>query len=101
MHTHSKTGKVKFASAHDLRRSFGNRWARKVTTPVLQKLMRHESISTTMGYYVDLDADEIAEDLYKAHGQEQAANRQPPIGVCSVLGSVEAPGPVLPAQETT
>ena len=33
---------------------------------VLQKLMRHESIETTMGYYVDLDADELAEDLYRA-----------------------------------
>jgi len=33
---------------------------------VLQRLMRHESIETTMGYYVDLDADELAEDLYRA-----------------------------------
>ena len=27
------------------------------------QLMRHESIATTNAYYVDLDADEIAEDL--------------------------------------
>ena len=32
VHTHAKSGKVKFASAHDLRRSFGTRWAKRVTT---------------------------------------------------------------------
>jgi hypothetical protein len=31
--------------------------------------MRHESIQTTNAYYVDLDADEIAEDLYRVSGQ--------------------------------
>lgn len=71
VHTDPRTGKVKFASAHDLRRSFGNRWAKKVMPAVLQRLMRHESIETTMGYYVDLDADELAEDLYKAHEKGQ------------------------------
>jgi integrase len=76
VHTHPKTGKVKWASAHDLRRSFGTRWARKVTTAVLQKLMRHESISTTMGYYVDLDAEELAEDLYEKYGQKQATDQR-------------------------
>jgi integrase len=86
VHTHPKTGKVKFASAHDLRRSFGNRWARRVTTAVLQKLMRHASITTTMSYYVDLDAAELAEHLW---------------GVGSVLGIVAASGPVPAAQETT
>lgn len=55
----------KFASAHDFRRAFGTRWARKVMPMVLQKLMRHESIETTLRYYVDLDADEMAEELWK------------------------------------
>ena len=32
---------------------------------VLQKLMRHDSIETTLRYYVDLDADEMAEELWK------------------------------------
>ena len=32
--------------------------------------MRHESIQTTNAYYVDLNADEIAEDLYRNFGQE-------------------------------
>ena len=34
--------------------------------------MRHESIQTTNFYYVDLDADEIAEDLYRVSGQVSA-----------------------------
>ena len=32
---------------------------------VLQRLMRHDSIETTMRYYVDLDADEMVEELWK------------------------------------
>jgi integrase len=63
----------KYASAHDLRRSFGNRWAKRLPTASLQKLMRHESIATTMRYYVDLDAYELAEDLYRAHSQATAS----------------------------
>jgi hypothetical protein len=39
---------------------------------VLQELMRHESIDTAMGFYVDLDADELAEDLYRAHEKGQS-----------------------------
>ena len=41
-------GKVKYASAHDLRRSFGERWASRVMPNVLQELMRHENIQTTL-----------------------------------------------------
>jgi integrase len=61
------TGKVKYATAHDLRRSFGNRWASRVRTPVLQRLMRHANIQTTLKYYVSLDADEVAADLWAKH----------------------------------
>ena len=57
----------KFASAHDLRRSFGTRWARRVMPAVLQRLMRHAAIETTLRYYVDLDADELAADLWRDH----------------------------------
>ena len=57
----------KTASAHDLRRSFGSRWARRVMPAVLQRLMRHASIQTTMGFYVDLDADEVAAELWADH----------------------------------
>ena len=34
------------------------------------RMMRHESIQTTMAFYVDLDADEIAEDLYRSPGEQ-------------------------------
>jgi len=54
----------KFASAHDLRRAFGTRWARRVKPAVLMALMRHESIETTLDYYVELEADEIAAELW-------------------------------------
>jgi len=64
--TDSQTGKVKFASAHDLRRSFGCRWAPRVMPQVLMELMRHESIETTLKYYVGLNAERTAEVLYAA-----------------------------------
>ena len=50
-------------------RPFGTRWARLAPTAVLMQLMRHESIQTTNAYYVDLNADEIAEDLYRDFGR--------------------------------
>ena len=53
-------GKVKFASAHDLRRSFGTRWAKVLMPAELMVLMRHENINTTMKFYVDLPADDLA-----------------------------------------
>jgi len=42
----------KYASAHDLRRSFGTCWAQRVKPATLQLLMRHRSIETTLAYYV-------------------------------------------------
>ena len=60
--------KVKYASAHDLRRAFGLRWANLVMPPILQQLMRHESISTTMEYYVGRNAEAAAEVLWEAVG---------------------------------
>ena len=63
-----RTDKVKFASAHDLRRSFGDRWARKVMPVVLQELMRHESIETTLKYYVAANADMTAQAVWDSCG---------------------------------
>jgi integrase len=42
-------------SLHDLRRSFGSRYAAAVPAPVLQRLMRHADIKTTLAYYTDVD----------------------------------------------
>lgn len=59
----------KFATAHDLRRSFGTRWASRVKPATLQLLMRHKSIETTMKYYVSQDSDEIADELWAEYGR--------------------------------
>ena len=58
----AKTANVK-ATAHDFRRSFGTRWSRQVMPAILQKLMRHADIKTTMEFYVSHDADDIGEQL--------------------------------------
>lgn len=54
------------ATAHDFRRAFGTRWALLVHPLILQRIMRHKNIETTMKYYIDLDADKIADELWAA-----------------------------------
>lgn len=75
----------KFATAHDLRRAFGTRWAPRVKPATLQLLMRHASIQTTLAYYVALDADDVADELWAQHdrphtlphtGSESAENER-------------------------
>lgn len=61
---------AKYASAHDLRRSFGTRWAGRVKPATLQLLMRHKSIETTLKYYVEQDTDDIADELWKSFPPE-------------------------------
>ena len=56
----------KFASAHDLRRSFGERWMSRVMPAVLQKLMRHASIETTLKYYAAGQTDEMSKVVWGA-----------------------------------
>ena len=53
----------KHVTAHDLRRSFGTRWALKVHPLVLKKLMRHETLDTTLRFYVDLDDSQITDAI--------------------------------------
>jgi integrase len=43
------------ATMHDLRRTFGSRYAATVPAPVLQRLMRHSDIKTTMRFYTNVD----------------------------------------------
>ena len=50
------------ATAHDLRRSFGHRWADRVRPHIL----RHSAISTTMSFYVQAEADETAAAVWAA-----------------------------------
>ena len=63
----------KYASAHDFRRSFGTRWAKRVMPPTLQLLMRHKSIETTLKYYVEQDADDVADELYQGFALKNPA----------------------------
>jgi integrase len=58
----------KFASAHDLRRAFGKRWASKLPPHQLRELMRHASINTTLAFYVGEDAEATAEAIWSASG---------------------------------
>jgi integrase len=50
---------------HDLRRSFGSRYAAVVPAPVLQRLMRHADIKTTLAFYTNVD-DVLEEAILKA-----------------------------------
>jgi integrase len=74
VNTDPRTGKIKYASAHDLRRSFGERWAARVMPQVLMQLMRHESIETTMRYYVGRNAETTADVLYAAVAGKTTGN---------------------------
>jgi integrase len=58
----------RYATAHDLRRSFGSRWAKRVMPAVLKDLMRHADISTTMTYYVDQSAEDVGDVLRQSLG---------------------------------
>ncbi len=81
----------KYASAHDLRRAFGTRWAKRVMPAVLKRLMRHSSITTTMSYYVDLDAADVADELWAKFG----ATYNTPYNNRAENGN--GPGPAEPA----
>lgn len=67
----------KYASAHDLRRAFGREWALKVKPTVLQRLMRHSSISTTMRYYAHLESEDIGDALWSEVGYQVGLKRGP------------------------
>ena len=77
----------KYATAHDLRRAFGTSWAKRVMPAVLKRLMRHSSINTTMAYYVDLEASEVADDLWDKFGGEEAGNTSGNTGPKNANGS--------------
>ncbi len=62
------TADGKAASCHDFRRAFGLRWCKVVMPKVLQELMRHEDIKTTMKYYVGQLAEDAADAIWNATG---------------------------------
>ena len=61
-----------------------------VSQDLLQMMMRHSSYQTTKAFYIDLDGDELAEDLYRIYGRAG-----------SVLGIVSAQGPGPVEGQTT
>ncbi len=65
-----------FATAHDLRRSFGLRWAKLVKPFVLKGMMRHESVLTTEQYYATAEADHWADEINRAWEQENRRNNR-------------------------
>lgn len=73
----SQGDKVKYASAHDLRRSFGARWAKVLMPADLKVLMRHEDIQTTMKYYVGQQAESLAETIWNAARMDTSLDSSP------------------------
>ena len=69
--------KVKYASAHDLRRAFGERWAARLMPAQLMELMRHESIETTLRFYVGTDAQRTADAAWAAFDRAGGAISTP------------------------
>ena len=69
--THPVTGEQKFASAHDLRRAFGERWSIRVMPTVLRELMRHESLDTTLRFYVGTNTQRTNDAIWAAFNREQ------------------------------
>ena len=74
--------RIKYASAHDLRRAFGERWADRVDAQVLMELMRHEDIETTLRFYVGRNARRTSRTLWRAYHREmeerlKVGNRAP------------------------
>jgi integrase len=69
------SGDGKVASAQDFRRAFGTRWARRLRPAELRELMRHESIETTMRFYVEIDAHDLASQLWRGSDNNMSAFR--------------------------
>ncbi|WP_397570610.1 tyrosine-type recombinase/integrase [Schlesneria sp. T3-172] len=65
----------KFASAHDLRRSFGLRWSHKSFPAEHKELMRHASIQTTEDYYALHEATSFAKRLWAADAADRTTKR--------------------------
>ena len=49
------TGPNATATAHDLRRSFATRWAKRLSAQALKQLMRHSALQTTLTFYATGD----------------------------------------------
>ena len=64
---------LKYASCHDFRRSFGERWSTRVMPATLQQMMRHADISTTMRFYVGRNGQKAAAEIQALPPARKAA----------------------------
>lgn len=76
----------KTASAHDLRRAFGERWAARLMPAQLMELMRHESIDTTLSYYVGRNAERTAAILWDEDRKADVNQRNEAVGKAARAG---------------
>lgn len=67
---YERTNKPKYASAHDLRRSFCDFYKQRLTINELKELMRHSSIATTNTYYLSVEAQSLGHKLRAAPPRE-------------------------------
>jgi integrase len=79
--------RVKYASAHDLRRAFGERWAARIMPAQLKELMRHESIETTLRYSVETNAERTADACWDAFDRATSIAPTAPVVENSVPGA--------------
>lgn len=92
--------RVKYASAHDLRRAFGERWAARLMPAQLMELMRHESIETTLRFYVGTDAQRTADAAWAAFDRAGGAISTPAPSAAPSAPPSGSPAGRHPAGET-
>jgi integrase len=73
-----------------LRKGFGCRYAGKVSAQVLQRLMRHAHISTTMAFYANID-DAVEEAVF-GPGRNTSRNSGPEMETAGVDEPARAAG---------
>jgi integrase len=56
-----------FVSAKYLRKTFATYWSYRVRPIILQRLMRHKDIKTTLKFYVAQEADDVGDELQRAY----------------------------------
>ena len=78
--TYPRTGKVKCALAHNLRWTFGERWAARLMPVQLMEVIRHKNIETTLRYYVRANTQRTAQTIWAAFEQHGSATPTSPVG---------------------